>query len=536
MTKKHISNAARRRQNHLRLQGLKVADVYMARLEALRRKELKRVLALCRDNYTPDTVPLILQTELREGYLMGWWQKLWMTAGPGAARATAEELRQEKAAAEENFWLRALRTYATQRAGENITIVSGTWKDSLVKLTRKLLDDNPGMGVEKLTGEIFRGYRGQLEEWQCRRIAQTETLIGMADAGRIAADTLEIPFTKQWCTSGLDNVRLSHQEADGVVVDENEPFELPGGSLMYPHDTSMHADASEIINCACACIRMPKNDAQSVVAQEPAPFQEAVPVQPDPQEARVQEIMAELDQSLPGSTRRAQAENFIELENALGIKKGAPMSIEDADKQSANPKYQPHFIPDPNGPYVNRAGEHFIRNTKYRKEYEVNCATCGPAFYLREKGFNITAKGNPKKEGNINYKASRHWFDMWKTADGKPAWPTTIDSWMSKNYYREMTPERYKRFFEEACKETGTYAVGITWYRGGGHVTIIKRLADGRLVRIEPQVYDKAKGVLRSLDELCERGKNFDIPSKDGVLRLDDKLFDVSWASLFSTK
>ena len=255
---KRIPAAARKRQNHLRLQGLKVAAVYMSRLAKLRRAELKRVLALCRDLDDPDAVPLTLENEIQEGYLMAWWQKLWITAGPPAARDTALELRQEKAAAEDSFWVQALRTYATQRAGENISIVSGTWKDSLVRLTRSLLQDNPGMGVEKLTGEIFRGYRGQLEEWQCRRIAQTETLIGMADAGRVAADTLEIPFTKQWCTSGLPNVRESHQEVDGMIVDENEPFELPGGLLMYPHDTSLNADASEIINCACACIRMPK--------------------------------------------------------------------------------------------------------------------------------------------------------------------------------------------------------------------------------------------------------------------------------------
>lgn len=510
-TKKHISNAARRRQNHLRLQGLKVADVYMARLEALRRKELKRVLALCRDNYTPDTVPLILQTELREGYLMGWWQKLWMTAGPGAARATAEELRQEKAAAEENFWLRALRTYATQRAGENITIVSGTWKDSLVKLTRKLLDDNPGMGVEKLTGEIFRGYRGQLEEWQCRRIAQTETLIGMADAGRIAADTLEIPFTKQWCTSGLDNVRLTHQEVDGVVVDENEPFELPGGSLMYPHDTSMQADASEIINCACACIRMPKNDAQSVVAQEPAPFQEAVPVQPDPQETRIQEIMAELDQSLPESTRRAQAENFIELENALGIKKGAPMSIEDADKDHANPDWG-----------------------KGRPN-QVNCATCVPTYALRKQGFDVTAKPCVEGSGSLMDRVSQDPWLCWKNANGTKVKPNTFMEWMQAKGYKSMTANRYNEFFEEFCKEPGDYELVLNWKKDGGHATVISRLADGSLVGIEPQRYWEWRGVTFKLDFTISSMKaNPDF--RCGIMRLDDKIIDPKWVGLFNVK
>lgn len=541
-TKKHISNAARRRQNHLRLQGLKVADVYMARLEALRRKELKRVLALCRDNYTPDTVPLILQTELREGYLMGWWQKLWMTAGPGAARATAEELRQEKAAAEENFWLRALRTYATRRAGENITIVSGTWKDSLVKLTRKLLDDNPGIGVEKLTGEIFRGYRGQLEEWQCRRIAQTETLIGMADAGRVAADTLEIPFTKQWCTSGLPNVRESHQEVDGMIVDENEPFELPGGSLMYPHDTSLQADASEIINCACACIRMPKNDAQSVVAQEPAPFQEVAPAQLTPEEQReqrIQEIMAEMDSSLLEDTRRKIAENDLELEKALGITKGAPMSEDLADKQSANPNYVAEFLLDPAGRYVDNEGRHFSRNPLYKasdEQYSINCATCSPTYILRKRGFNITAKGNVKGSGSLMEQASRNnsWA-MWKNADGSQAVPDTYYAWMKSKGYKNMTEKRFYEFFNEKCKEPGDYVVTISWKGRGAHATILSRDKNGVLSYIEPQSYLAEVGVRQSIAGICKGAKAQQDWSK-GVMRVDNKIFNTHWAGLFNTK
>ena len=88
--------------------------------------------------------------------------------------------------------------------------------------------------------------------------AAPEAMIGMAEAGDVAAKTLDIGFTKQWVISGLGNTRASHELMDGVEVDETEPFSLPGGFLMYPHDESMGADASEIINCACACIRRPK--------------------------------------------------------------------------------------------------------------------------------------------------------------------------------------------------------------------------------------------------------------------------------------
>lgn len=258
MSKKRITAAERRRQYGLRLQGLKAAAVYERRLAALRRKELRRVLALCRDMDDADAVPGIIQNFIEEPYLLGWWERLWGTVGPAGARAVAQELRQAKAAEEEDIWMHILRSYARQRAGENISIVSGTWKNTLVNLTRRIMTEEPGIGVEKLTREIYADYLGTIELWQCRRIAQTEALIGMADAGAVAAETLEVPFTKQWCTSGLPNVRASHQLMDGEIVDENEPFSLPGGFLMYPHDTSMGADAGEIINCACACIRSPK--------------------------------------------------------------------------------------------------------------------------------------------------------------------------------------------------------------------------------------------------------------------------------------
>ena len=112
-------------------------------------------------------------------------------------------------------------------------------------------------GIEALTRKLYRGYLATLEKWQCRRIAQTESMIGMAEAGDLAARTLDVRFTKQWCISGLGNTRASHELMDGVVVDENEPFSLPGGLLMYPHDTSLGADAGEIINCACCCVRRP---------------------------------------------------------------------------------------------------------------------------------------------------------------------------------------------------------------------------------------------------------------------------------------
>lgn len=257
--KKPISTAERRHQDYLRRKTLKVGAVYEGRLIKARRKELRRVLGLARDLASPDDLPNLLEGSLTEAsYLPEWWTGLWTTAGVPQAQSVARTLRQTKAAGEEDIWLATLRRYATARAGNEIVSVTGTWKDSLVGLVRNELEKDPTIGIEKLTKQIYGKYTGGLEKWQCRRIAQTESMIGMAEAGDLAAKTLDVGFTKQWCISGLGNTRASHELMDGVVVDEDEPFSLPGGMMMYPHDPSMGADAGEIINCACCCIRRPK--------------------------------------------------------------------------------------------------------------------------------------------------------------------------------------------------------------------------------------------------------------------------------------
>ena len=559
-----ITPAERRRQDYLRRRGLRTASVYEDRLAASRRKELRRVLKLALDLGDADRLPDFLEESIDEtSYLPAWWTGLWTEAGLPMARTTAQTLRQAKAAAEDDIWLATLRGYAQTRAANNIVIVSDTWKDSLVRITRDNLAADLGLGIEKLTKRIYADYVQRLEKWQVRRIAQTEAMIGMADASALAAKTLDVPFVKQWSISGLGNTRESHEAMDGVTVDQDEPFVLPGGLLLYPHDTSLGADASEIINCACDCIRRSKASAvrtpspvKPVVEPAPAPVPVPKPApaprppKPKPapvpapapavaataEEQRILSIMAEMDQSLPEATRRAIAENDVALEKALGVKKGKPMTIEKADKQSANPKFVEEFIPDPKGPYKNRkTGESFSKNPLYKpanKRYHVNCATCTPAYYLRERGFPVTAKG--KVAGSINQTAARNWYGMWKNADGTAVLPDTISKWMSGKGYLSMTEKRYLEYFEEVCKQDGTYAIGVSWKGGGGHATILKRTG-GKLYYIEPQHYQEAKGMLRDVNEICA-GASASPRWNDGVVRLDDKLFDTSWASLFNTK
>ncbi len=246
---------------------------------------------------------------------------------------------------------------------------------------------------------------------------------------------------------------------------------------------------------------------------------------------------AEMPKDLREKEKTAMAENWLEIEKALGIAKGDPMSVEKADMQSANPKYIPEFIPDPNGPYrLKSTGQRISRNPAYsgrNKQYHINCQTCVPAYALRLHGFDITAKGNTPGSMSewISYGRS---FEIWKNPDGTKPKPTLYSEFMLLKGYLSMTANRYLEFFEETTKEKGVYLVTIGWKGSGGHATVVQRLENGKLVRIEPQeysgkTYENLSGLI---DNATKSGKNL---FGRGIMRIDNKMFDKRYLSIFET-
>lgn len=255
--KRRITSAERRHMDYLRRKGLQVGHVYEQKLLKARREEVRRVLKMCRDYSNPEMWPEVINSMLDEsGYYYDWTKGLYLNAGLPRAKSITRDLSRSKADDPSGMWEQELARYARQRAGENIVIVEGTLKDELVKILRAQMDVVDVVGVEKLTQQVFKEY-GKVAEWMVRRIAQTETMIGLAEAGAIAADTLDVGFTKQWCIAGI-RTRESHLVLDGVEIDQDDLFNVGSSVMRWPHDSSFGADAGEIINCACDVIRRPK--------------------------------------------------------------------------------------------------------------------------------------------------------------------------------------------------------------------------------------------------------------------------------------
>lgn len=253
--KRKISQQKRRHQDYLRRSSMKIASVYSARLQRLRAEQVRSLLKGIGD-YPLDQWEGVIRSQLNEPYLGQWFNGLYVSAGLPHAKSTVRDMNKAKADTS-GIWESMLSSYARERAGDMIVIVSGTFKDNLISILRSELENDDTVGIEKLTQKIYWRYRN-IQEWEARRIAQTETLISTGYAGDAAARSLDVRFTKQWCVSGMLNTRDSHLAVDGEIVDEDEPFRVGNSYLMYPHDTSLSAESCEIINCACSCIRIPK--------------------------------------------------------------------------------------------------------------------------------------------------------------------------------------------------------------------------------------------------------------------------------------
>ena len=255
--------------------------------------------------------------------------------------------------------------------------------------------------------------------------------------------------------------------------------------------------------------------------------------------ARIDEMIAEMPDYLTGEEKMAIARNNLEMEKALKIKKGKPMDVDKADKQNANPKHVEEYILDSKGIYRDKRGNRYRKNSDYDKKrdtpYSINCQTCAPAYALRLRGWDITAKGNVAGS-KLEYLSNGRAFEVWKNTDGTPAQHISINSWLAHKGYLKMTPKRYMEYFNEVCKEEGVYELCIGWKSGGGHATILQRFADGELRYIEPQSDNSAGSGMewKDVKYLCEIGAATSHNCR-GVLRIDNKLFDVSFLDIFDT-
>jgi SPP1 gp7 family putative phage head morphogenesis protein len=113
-----------------------------------------------------------------------------------------------------------------------------------------------GDSIEKMA-QAIRDAFNDCDAARARMIAMTETSAAYGEARQASMKQAGIQY-KQWLTSGNDNVRAAHREAEGQTVPVDDPFIVDGEQLMNPGDSN--GSPGNVINCHCIAIAVEKPD------------------------------------------------------------------------------------------------------------------------------------------------------------------------------------------------------------------------------------------------------------------------------------
>lgn len=198
---------------------------------------------------------------------------------------------------------------------------------------------------------------------------------------------------------------------------------------------------------------------------------------------QIQEIQDRWDE------RKKWNDNNLDIEKELGIKRGKPMSFEEANELRGNRLYVPKYKIEDGRRKLNEV--YSIQN----EQYHVNCQSCVVANELRRRGFDVTAFGNTK--GSIPEKLSHHTELIWLDKDGNiPKSLLAGGRYIDANTYRIKTKTHKKMMDEFAVltSEPGRYHLKWGWKKSrDGHIITAERKHDGSLIIYDPQNGEKIK-------------------------------------------
>lgn len=163
-------------------------------------------------------------------------------------------------------WTNKFASFGSAVGAQRVTLVSGTAKQTLIKVTQNLMRDPEFMtlgNTEK--GRILKSQFNRYSQYQSERLVRTEATNAANFATMESATTIfpGAQMKKEWIASFDDRTRSTHSEAGASEpIPYNDPFMVGGSLMMYPGDPS--GPSAEVINCRCSVAPFPVKGAQAV--------------------------------------------------------------------------------------------------------------------------------------------------------------------------------------------------------------------------------------------------------------------------------
>lgn len=165
----------------------------------------------------------------------------------------------------QSIWQAKFAYIGEQVGAQRVTLVSGTAKDTLVKITQQAMRDPQFMSLgDKEKARILRSKFDRYSDYQARRLVRTESTNAANFATMQSASDLfpAQEMNKVWITAIDGRERPAHNASNRQTVQFTKPFIVGGESLMHPGDSN--GSAGNVINCRCSVAPLPRPNAQTI--------------------------------------------------------------------------------------------------------------------------------------------------------------------------------------------------------------------------------------------------------------------------------
>lgn len=166
------------------------------------------------------------------------------------AERTYDKLGGKRSRAASDPWSTYITAWVAKNAAKNVTEITETTRGQI----RETLAEGVAARehIRELASRIDALYLKQIIPNRSQTIARTEVMAASNLGSQAGARATGLPLKKSWLSTPDARTRQTHSMANGQEVGMNEPYYVGGSALMFPGDSSMGADASEIVNCRCA--------------------------------------------------------------------------------------------------------------------------------------------------------------------------------------------------------------------------------------------------------------------------------------------
>lgn len=229
----------------------------------------------------------------------------------------------------QSIWQAKFAYIGEQVGAQRVTLVAGTAKQTLIKITQQAMRDPQFMSLgDREKARILRQQFDKYSDYQARRLVRTESTNAANFATMQSASDIfpAQEMNKVWITAIDGRERPAHHSANRQTVQFTKPFIVGGESLMHPGDSN--GSAGNVINCRCSVAPIPRPNAQTIgpaitdIGFGMAQAQTISIVDPTIQTIQTAIVVQMLEETLNAKTIKEAKQNATKIfeENGLRIK------------------------------------------------------------------------------------------------------------------------------------------------------------------------------------------------------------------------